>query len=114
MGYFKHVEYDQLEMAKSSPFRVQDVLYNLLLLRSMKALLSVYEFLKVQLPQSSLQIHHDKNQQKIVLLENAMYDKFYDESIGCFFAYDMNAQTLLKYNTIQSLMAQLYFVSKKI
>lgn len=113
MGYFKHVEYDQLEIAKSSPFRVQDVLYNLLLLRSMKALLSVYEFLKVQLPQSSFQIHHDKNQQKIVLLENAMYDKFYDESTGCFFAYDMNAQTLLKYNTIQSLMAQLYFCKQE-
>lgn len=113
MGYYKQVEYDQKNMARHCPFRVQDLLYNLLLYRSMLSLQSVYSFLQKATSSSEFHSLHEKNRLKANALKEAMFEKLYDKEQEAFYSYDLNGKMLLKINTIQSLMAKLFFSSSE-
>lgn len=114
MGYYKRCDYDQKEMAKSSPFRVQDVLYNTLLYKSVEAMSDVYVFLNQTCPNDCYIGLYEKSKIRAERIKKAIHKKLYDEESGEYYGYDLQNKTHLKINTIQSLIAHIYFCNDKL
>jgi hypothetical protein len=112
IGFFKKYDYDQLELAKNSPFRVQDVLYNSLLYKSLNSVVNIYKYLYKQTKNSNYKKLADKSLQKATQVKDAVIKKLYSVEDDNFYSYDLIENKMLKFNTIESLISSLYFLDK--
>lgn len=79
---FVACEYDDATIAETSPFLVQDVLFNAMLVKSNFGLIELGKFLN----QDVSEIEH-WNKKSI----QAMNDKFWDETTGFYYAFDLRS-----------------------
>lgn len=107
MGFYKLYNYNQLLLATKSPFRVQDLMYNILLLQSIKSMISIYSFLfnyNKNPKYHDLKIHNIKVFSNI---EQAIKNKLFNKQRNEFYSYNMSTNKPIYCNSIQSLFASI-------
>ena len=108
MGYYKLFSYDQKKIAQNCPFNIQDLLYNIITSISIKSMIDAYKILnKIYKIDNSKLIQ--KNEDRLQKIEKAIKDKLYDADTDEYYAYSLNMNKQIKINTIQSLIASIYF-----
>jgi len=109
IGFYKKYSYSQSILSKISPFRVQDILYNVLLCLSLESLIRSYKILSTIIVDNSYNALIQKNENKLKLLKSSIKSKLYNKSEDNFYSYSLNLNKHIKENTIQTLIANLYF-----
>ena len=112
IGFFKNHDYDQLELAKNSPFRVQDLLFNSLLYKALTSIGNIYKHFYKQEDNQLYKELADISYKKADDVKNAIKEKLYSKEDDSFYSYDMVKEKIVKFNTIESLIASLYFSDK--
>jgi hypothetical protein len=92
---FARESYDEAAIARTSPFLVQDVLFNSLLVRSNAALIALSRSLGW--PTEELETWNQRT-------SAAINDKLWDESSRHYCAYDLRAQSLIRVKTSSGLV----------
>ncbi len=86
----KH-NYDDVKIAKHSPFLIQDPLFNAMLIKSNESLINLYKLIGNNLAK----IQQLENWQ--VKAKNSFNAKLFDENIGAYSHYDLRNEKLLPY-----------------
>ncbi len=111
IGYFKKYDYNQSELSRKSPFRVQDLLFNTLLLNAMKSLLQVYSILSRCMKDDFKKVIR-KNKRRVYLLEKSLRNKMYDKESKNYYSYSLNLNKKINIVTIQTLIANIFFAEE--
>lgn len=107
IGFYKLHIYNQNLLSNSSPFRVQDCLYNVLLCISLESMISIYEtyaFLNTNSSELLL-----KNKKRLSFLKEAMSKKLYDSEKHNYYSYSLNLNERIEITTVQTLITNLYY-----
>lgn len=108
MSIFKRHGYNQAAIIAETPFLLQDVLFNTLLVASLQALAKLQGILagmsKDILSAGPLLAKALRNTEKARAVSDAICRKMWDESDGLFYSYDVRGKRLLRTPTVSSLM----------
>lgn len=109
MALFKRHHYKQEAINAETPFLLQDVLFNTLLVASLQAQATLQGMLAEMEEEGSARADEllelaEQNMDKAEAVASAMRLKMWDEHSGLFYSYDAKGERLLKTPTVSSLM----------
>ncbi|HKP51437.1 MAG TPA: trehalase family glycosidase [Chloroflexia bacterium] len=109
MALFKRHHYNQETIIAETPFLLQDVLFNTLLVASLQSLARLQSMLAEMEDEGNTRAGEllelsEQNIDKAEALASAMRRKMWDEQSGFFYSYDVKERRLLKTPTVSSLM----------
>jgi len=102
IGFYLEQNYDQGAIYRKCPFVVQDVMFNSMLVESIRSLARIAEVLSVE--DSNFFGEMKENEKTAERVAAAIRKKLYDEETGLFYNYDVRRQRLLKEKTMHCLI----------
>lgn len=116
LALFKAHRYDQAAIIECTPFLLQDVLFNTLLVVSLESLATLQEEIaemsvgKAE-EQDRLRERSLGNRELAKKVALAVRHKLWDEDDGIFYSYDSRGKTLLRTPTVSSLMPLMGYIA---